>query len=179
MAACSPLVYLAASAKRSINLLIRNAGAFSWERNITRFNDEPEWLYRKRVAYAFVNAADAGSNIGFIKIMQRLGLSVISLKERQPNIDWDVISVELDDKQLSNARLVHVLIQDYGRTCRRYEYVSTRLFSNAIRVDDCHHDFQTLHVRSAHDSVMQLRGPLTLPVNQCDNDISTLTVRSA
>src|SRR5215475_7771900 len=38
----------------------------AWDRDISRFNGEPLRLFRRRVAYAFVNAADAGSVEGFI-----------------------------------------------------------------------------------------------------------------
>ena len=38
----------------------------AWERDITRFNGEPLDLFRKRVAYAWINARDAGSVEGFI-----------------------------------------------------------------------------------------------------------------
>ncbi|MDZ7869750.1 MAG: hypothetical protein U5L02_11240 [Rheinheimera sp.] len=35
----------------------------AWERRITRFRDEPLWLYRKRVAFAFVNAKDGSTRV--------------------------------------------------------------------------------------------------------------------
>lgn len=119
----------------------------AWERNITRFKDEPMWLYRKRVAYAFINARAAGSTLGFIEIMSRLNLSVISITERQPDLDWDVISIELDDSELANTSLVNVLIQDYGRTCRRYNYVSSRAAVVLMPVTECNNDYQTLTAR--------------------------------
>lgn len=95
----------------------------AWDRDITRFKDEPTELFRKRVKYAFVNARDAGEKAGFIRIFQRLGIGQIEIDERVPNRDWDVITLRLSDSQLSeNADLLAVLIQHYGRTCRRYEY---------------------------------------------------------
>lgn len=95
----------------------------AWDRDITRFKDEPTALFRKRVKYAFVNARDAGEKAGFIRIFQRLGIGQIEIDERVPNRDWDVITLRLSDSQLSeNADLLAVLIQHYGRTCRRYEY---------------------------------------------------------
>ena len=40
----------------------------AYDRDITRFDGEPLSLFRKRVAYAFVNARDAGSVEGFIDV---------------------------------------------------------------------------------------------------------------
>ena len=95
----------------------------AWQRDITRFSNEPEGLYRLRVKYAYANARDAGSVAGFRRILQRLGVGYVEIDERQPNRDWDIISVRLTDSQLSsNAKLLEVIIQQYGRTCRRYEW---------------------------------------------------------
>lgn len=98
-------------------------GLLAYQRDITRFNGEPLSLYRKRVAYAFINARDAGSVAGFIAIFKRLGIGYVELQERQPDIDWDVISVQVTDSQVSdNPELLMLIIQQYGRTCRRYRF---------------------------------------------------------
>jgi hypothetical protein len=95
----------------------------AYDRDITRFNGEPLALYRKRVAYAFINARDAGSVAGFISIFERLGIGYVELLERQPDIDWDVILVRVTDSQIAdNAQLLIQIIRQYGRTCRRYQY---------------------------------------------------------
>ncbi|MUK41004.1 phage tail protein [Aliivibrio fischeri] len=95
----------------------------AWDRDITRFKDEPTSLFRKRVKYAFVNATDAGEKAGFIRIFQRLGVGVVEVDERTPERDWDIITIRLSDSQLSeNYSLLEQLLQQYGRTCRRYEY---------------------------------------------------------
>jgi hypothetical protein len=95
----------------------------AYDRDITRFDGEPLTLYRKRVAYAFVNAADAGSVEGFINIFDRLGIGYVELQERQPGIDWDVILLRVSDSQLaSNTQLMIQIIRQYGRTCRRYQF---------------------------------------------------------
>lgn len=120
----------------------------AWERNVTRFRDEPLWLYRKRVAYAFVNAKDAGSTQGFINIMGRLGVPVLSIAERQTDRDWDIISIELDDSKVASAALLGTIIQDYGRTCRRYEYVSNKATSLFLAASECNNDYQTLTARA-------------------------------
>lgn len=98
-------------------------GLIAYQRDITRFNGEPITLYRKRVAYAFINARDAGSVAGFIAIFKRLGIGYVELLERQPDIDWDVISVKVTDSQVSeNPELLTLIIRQYGRTCRRYRF---------------------------------------------------------
>lgn len=95
----------------------------AYDRDIARFNGEPLALFRKRVAYAFINAQDAGSVSGFIAIFARLGIGYVELLERQPDIDWDVIIVRVSDSQISdNADLLLQIIRQYGRTCRRYQF---------------------------------------------------------
>lgn len=121
----------------------------AWERRITRFRDEPLWLYRKRVAFAYVNAKDAGSTQGFINIFNRLGVPVLSIAERQPDRDWDVVSIEIDDTTISSAPLMATIIQDYGRTCRRYEYVSNKATALILAGSEVNVDFQTLTARSS------------------------------
>ncbi|EAT5563884.1 hypothetical protein ABRF96_004643, partial [Salmonella enterica subsp. enterica serovar Chester] len=84
---------------------------------------EPLELFRRRVAYAFVNARDAGSVEGFISIFERLGIGYVELMERQPGIDWDVIQVRVTDSQIAtNTQLMIQIIRQYGRTCRRYQF---------------------------------------------------------
>ena len=95
----------------------------AYDRDITRFNGEPLSLFRRRVAYAFINARDAGSVAGFIAIFERLGIGYVELLERQEGIDWDVILVRVTDSQLSaNPQLMRQIIYQYGRTCRRYQF---------------------------------------------------------
>lgn len=95
----------------------------AYDRDITRFDGEPLTLFRKRVAYAFVNAADAGSVAGFIAIFSRLGIGQVELRERQAGIDWDVILVRVTDSQIAdNAQLMLQIVRQYGRTCRRYQF---------------------------------------------------------
>ncbi|WP_028115878.1 phage tail protein [Ferrimonas senticii] len=94
-----------------------------WERAVPRLTDEPLSLYRMRVHYAWQNFRDSGSAIGFKQIFERLGLGVVTIKERQPNTDWDVITIELNDSVISeNQPLIANIIQLYGRTCRRYRF---------------------------------------------------------
>ncbi|MCF1486215.1 phage tail protein [Pseudomonas sp. AA27] len=117
----------------------------AWQRDITRFKDEPESLYRLRVKYAFINAVDAGSTAGLKRILRRLGVGYVEIDERLAGRDWDVVLLRLSDSQLSeNPELLRVLIQQYGRTCRRYDFVSITPVTLRIGAAQFNDDQQTL-----------------------------------
>lgn len=117
----------------------------AWQRDISRFRSEPESLYRLRVKFAFINAVDAGSVAGFKRIMQRLGVGYVEIEERLPDRDWDVVMLRLTDSQLSkNPDLLRVLIQQYGRTCRRYDFVTLTPLPVLVAVVHFNDDQQTL-----------------------------------
>ncbi|MNM23668.1 Phage tail protein [compost metagenome] len=117
----------------------------AWQRDITRFKGEPEALYRLRVKYAFINAVDAGSTAGMKRILQRLGVGYVEIEERMPDRDWDVVLLRFSDTQLSqNPELLRVLIQQYGRTCRRYDFVTLTPVTLRVAVVDFNDDQQTL-----------------------------------
>ncbi|WP_379555861.1 phage tail protein [Pseudomonas sp. MD332_8] len=117
----------------------------AWQRDISRFKDEPESLYRLRVKFAFINSVDAGSTAGLKRILQRLGVGYVEIDERMPERDWDVVMLRLSDSQLSqNPELLRVLIQQYGRTCRRYDFVTITPVSLRIVAADFNDDQQTL-----------------------------------
>ncbi|MDN4696289.1 phage tail protein [Vibrio parahaemolyticus] len=98
----------------------------AWDRDIKQFDGEPLELFRKRVKYAAINAKDAGSVFGFKRIFERLGIGIVAFKERESAVDWDVCTIELTDNAISqNSRLVQTLIEQYGRTCRRYRFQVT------------------------------------------------------
>jgi hypothetical protein len=117
----------------------------AWQRDITRFKDEPEALYRLRVKYAFINAVDAGSTAGMKRILVRLGVGYVEIEERMPDRDWDVVLLRFSDSQLSkNPELLRVLIQQYGRTCRRYDFLTLTPVTLRVAVVDFNDDQQTL-----------------------------------
>lgn len=118
----------------------------AWEREIVRFVGEPEWLYRKRVEHALINAIDAGSTIGFVRILERLGVGYVELEERQPDRDWDVITLRLTDSQLSeNPELLRTILQMYGRTCRRYEFEILTAFELGVIACEFNNVFEYDH----------------------------------
>jgi hypothetical protein len=120
----------------------------AWQRDITRYNGEPEGLYRLRVKYAFVNAVDAGSVAGFQRIFQRLGIGTVRISERQPDRDWDIVQLYFSDEQLSNnPTLIDIIVHQYGRTCRRYELVGTTNLSLELFAYDYGSDHATLTAR--------------------------------
>ena len=115
----------------------------AWDRDITRFTDEPLSLFRKRVKYAALNAKDAGSVAGFKRIFERLGIGIVAFKERESAADWDVCTIELTDSDISsNSRLVQTLIEQYGRTCRRYRFQVTYLSNAQIHYGEFSHSFE-------------------------------------
>ena len=116
----------------------------AWERKISRLDGEIESIYRKRVQFAFINAKDAGMNRGIYNIFERLGIPVYDVKERQPNKDWDIVTIEMNDDILSgNKNLVNLLIQTYGATCRRYEYSVTATTNQYVSVGEMTCSYKT------------------------------------
>lgn len=117
----------------------------AWQRNVTRYKGEPDRAYRLRVAHAYANAKDAGSVAGWGRIFRRLEVGGINLEERMPGQDWDVVGVVLSDEDLAaNQRLVEIIIEEYGRTCRRYRLISRRQADIAARISAFDHDHMTV-----------------------------------
>lgn len=104
--------------ERTLNLL-------AWERCVRRYPGEPERLYRLRVTHAYANARDSGQTAGWGRIFERLGLGGLSLAERVPGQDWDRVGIIADDSQFPDQQnVLEIIIEDYGRTCRRYYFDS-------------------------------------------------------
>jgi len=117
----------------------------AWQRDIDRFDGEPLSLFRKRVKYAYINARDAGSTDGFKRIFMRLGIGYVEIEERIDGIDWDIVDVQLSDSQLAqNQKLLDVLIQHYGRTCRRYRWSVITPVPIAIAAIEFNNDYQDI-----------------------------------
>jgi hypothetical protein len=146
----------------------------AWQRDITRFRGEPESLYRLRVKHAFINAVDAGSVAGFKRIMRRLGVGYVRIEERLPDRDWDVVQLHLSDSQLSeNPELLSLIVQYYGRTCRRYELVSTSLLDVRIAAHEINHERLTLVASFDDTHTVQL----SVITNEFNHDQQTLVAQ--
>ena len=146
----------------------------AWQRDITRFKGEPEALYRLRVKYAFINAVDAGSVAGFKRIMLRLGVGYVRIEERLPDRDWDVVQLHLSDSQLSeNPELLRLIVQYYGRTCRRYEFVGTSAVVLRLSASEINSDQLTLTAR--FDTTQTAR--ISVASLEFNNDHMTLVTR--
>ncbi|MFA9499895.1 phage tail protein [Mannheimia sp. E30BD] len=116
----------------------------AYQRDVTRFANEPLELFRKRVKYAFINAKEAGSKAGFIRIFERLGIGYVELEERFDDENWDVIKIRLNDSQLAkNPDLLNLIIRQYGRTCRRYTFEVLINHKVHIYHGEFNHDYQT------------------------------------
>lgn len=117
----------------------------AWQRDITRFKGEPESLYRLRVKYAFINSVDAGSVAGMKRILLRLGVGYVEIEERLPGRDWDIVLLHLTNTQLAkNQELLRVLLEQYGRTCRRYEFLTITQLQIGLGLVHFNDDQQTL-----------------------------------
>lgn len=126
----------------------------AWQRNVTTYKGEPERLYRLRVAHAYANARDAGSVAGWGRIFQRLELGGVALEERVAGQDWDIIGVVVDDTAFPDQQnVLEIIVQEYGRTCRRYRFISR--IPQAVRVAACAFD-------DDHATVCAVSNPLTL-----------------
>ncbi|MBE2895564.1 phage tail protein [Pasteurellaceae bacterium HPA106] len=120
----------------------------AYQRDIQRFKNEPERLYRLRVKYAFINALDAGSTAGFKRIFERLGIGYMELEERFDRENWDVIKIRLNDSQIArNQELLMLIIRQYGRTCRRYTYEVIINNKVILRYGEFNHDYQAFHLK--------------------------------
>lgn len=96
----------------------------AYQSDIDRFANEPDDLFRKRVKFAVKNARDAGSKNGFKSILERFDIPLYGQIERDPEKEWDVITLWLADSTLTqNPELGQYIIKHYGRTCRRYEFL--------------------------------------------------------
>ena len=146
----------------------------AWQRDITRFRGESEALYRLRVKYAFVNVVDVGSVAGFQRIFLRLGIGTLRIAERQPDRDWDIVQLHLSDQQLSdNPALLDMIIHQYGRTCRRYEFVTTTPVSLAVAAYEFNNDHLTLVAKFDDTQSVGLR----VATMEFNNDQMTLVTR--
>lgn len=146
----------------------------AWQRDITRFRGEPESLYRRRVKYAFVNAQDAGSTAGFKRIFQRLGVGEVQILERQEGRDWDIVQLLLTDEQLSaNPLLLDLIVNQYGRTCRRYELVGTSRVTLVIGAYEVSNDQVTLTARFDDFNTVRLQ----VTAQEFGNDTLTIGAR--
>lgn len=122
---------------------------FAWQRDVERFDGEDLNLYRLRVQYAFVNGKESGTRNGLTNIIQRLGVGYSEITERQDPVNWDVIEIHLSDSQLSsNPEILKLIVNKYGRTCRRYTFINIApltLFVNVAEVgSDQQNDFASL-----------------------------------
>ena len=116
----------------------------AWQRGIERFSREPICMFRLRVFYAYVNARDSGSVVGFVNIFQRLKLGYLEQDERNPDRDWDVIVLRVSDSVTSQRpEFMNWLIRTYGRTCRRYEWEIITNFPIQVKSGGFHWDQQT------------------------------------
>lgn len=114
----------------------------AYQRDIERFKGEPLTLFRKRVKYAFINAEEVGSVHGFKNIFARLGIGDVEIKERITGLDFDIVHLKLTDSQLSeNDQLIYEVVRKYGRTCRRYSFLTENTIEIYLHYGAFGHDY--------------------------------------
>lgn len=121
----------------------------AWQRGVEKLGQEPEELFRIRVAHAYGFARDAGSVSGWEDMFAKLGYPHIAQDERLVNVDWDVISLKIRDGDLTEVpKLLDTVIRQYGRTCRRYQYTSYVEMPLAARSKNIEAQYSISHVKS-------------------------------
>lgn len=98
----------------------------AYQRDVDRFFNEPDTLFRKRVKWGIRNAQDAGFGQGFTRIFERFGIVLAGQIERDPDKPWDVITLVLGRGSgilTGEPALGQFIVRQYGRTCRRYEFL--------------------------------------------------------
>ena len=121
----------------------------AWQRGVEKLGQEPESLFRVRVAHAYGFSRDAGSVAGWEDMFEKLGYPHIAQDERLTNVDWDVISLKIQDGDLTHVpKLLDTVIRQYGRTCRRYQYTSYVEMPLAARSKAIEAQYTTSHVKT-------------------------------
>lgn len=119
----------------------------AWQRDVERLGQEPEELFRIRVAHAYSFARDGGSKAGWEEMFEKLGYPHISQNERLKDVDWDVVSLVIRDSDLTEVpKLLDTVIRQYGRTCRRYQYTTYIEMPLAAKSRAITADFDQSHV---------------------------------
>lgn len=114
----------------SLNILARSRG-------VRRFAGEPLSLYRLRVEFAFINAKDAGSSAGLQRIFERLQIGYVEIDEFIEGFDFDIIRLNVSSEQLGqNQQLLDLLIREYGRTGRSFQFEIITPITLAVSVED-------------------------------------------
>lgn len=95
---------------------------YAWESHLYQVRGESKDLFRLRVKNAFLTAQESGYKHGLEKILTEHGVSNFTVQERVPGEDWDKIYIEFDNEELLNvpSEVLDQILQEWGRTCRRY-----------------------------------------------------------
>lgn len=121
----------------------------AWERDIEQIPKETEQLYRTRVKYALKFAKGAGSKEGWHYMFKKLGVPSINIEERMPMLDWDIVRLNVLDADLSRSpELIKNIINQYGRTCRRYEFASANTTKVNLAIGFCNVIFHSHYIKN-------------------------------
>lgn len=124
---------------------VRMLDLVAWQRHIARIPKEGDRMYRLRVDHAYRNAVDSGQIAGWQRIFERLEIPLKGFEERIEGQDWDIIGVYLGDPVLSAFQnVIEWIVDDYGRTCRRYHLVSRYRHDVNVRIGTFDNDHATV-----------------------------------
>ncbi|MCG7588042.1 phage tail protein [Photobacterium sp. OFAV2-7] len=128
----------------------------AWQRDVKRLGQEPEDIYRIRVAHSYSFARDGGSKAGWEEMFDKLGYPHIAQDERLKEVDWDVISLQIRDGDLTDVpELLDTVIRQYGRTCRRYQYTTYIEMPIAAKPQAIEASYETTHITTRINVPMQ------------------------
>lgn len=150
----------------------------AWERGITRYQGEADRLYRLRVKYVYANGKDAGLISGWRRIFKRLELlsdeKDLELLERMHGQDWDIIGIGLSDTDIVRLQDVieKIIIPEYGRTCRRYRFISRMHQKINIGMNIFNDDQNTVMASQSYSMAFTTASQIT----NFENDHSTMEI---
>lgn len=152
---------------------------YAYQRGIVRFATESERLYRLRVHHALANARDAGTIVGMERIFQRLELPVRALEERLPGYDWDMYAVQMTPEQFAvEGDLLALLLQMYGRTCRRPLFKAlTPPVDNYIALFQHAGEIMAIYPRSLYAVDADIPMPVIVTIGQTASETTVINVR--
>lgn len=109
--------------------------AIAYQRYVRPIKGESIDLYRLRIQTAFLNAQDAGTTSGLKRILERLGIEVVGVKQEIPGRHWAVVEIEISDASFSqHGAVLQEIMSAYGRLCRTYEMKVNSPLSMNVRV---------------------------------------------
>lgn len=153
--------------------------AHGWSRRVERFPGEDIDLYRQRVLNAIENLKSAGLINGLEDILTRFGVPEFLIKERLPQVDPDVVTIELPQGGITEDQdLLLKIFQEYGLTCRRYSQTVSESVEINLPQALVGHDQQTEYAQAnqqfSAEETLFLHLPIGLIAHDQQTDIASI-----